>query len=136
MHVPGGFASQAGEENRLYLLQVNGKINFPDSSNDSNNISKTSHKCQGKPVGLEKSQLVLLLFKAASEGPSALPGGVTSFGKVGFAEASHKASIPEEQVLQQDVRAHFQHSASKQESFCLRTCLETPFHVVNQAIQR
>lgn len=113
MHVPGRFASQAEEENRLYQLQVNGKINFPDSSKDSNNISKVSRKSQGKPAGLEKPGAVAIQGGFWRTFWVAWWSNVTSFGKVGFAEASHKASIPEEQVLQQDVRAHFQHSASK-----------------------
>jgi len=60
VHVAVCFERQEEEENRPYQLEVSGKINFPASSNDSSNISKTSHKSQGKPVGLEEPGAVAI----------------------------------------------------------------------------
>lgn len=42
-----------------YQLEVNGKINFPACSYDSN-ISKTSYKSQEKSFGLEEPRAVAI----------------------------------------------------------------------------
>lgn len=58
MHVPVYF--ERWEDSWPYQLEINGEIIFPDSWNDSNNISKITHKYQGKSVGLEEPGAVAI----------------------------------------------------------------------------